>query len=268
MISGRTRWAALLGNPVAQALTPQLLNAELAREPVDGVVIAVQVRSGGLADVVRALRAMDNLCGAVVTMPCKRDVVPLLDEYSASVAAAGACNIVHRGPGGQLTGHMTDGEAMSQAIEAAGVSVSGRDVLLIGAGGVATAIALDLAARGAASITIQARTPRSAAALVDRVSRVTPGVARAARASRRHDLIINATPLGMRAGDPPPAEPAALAGATLVADAAIAPGPTPLLSMARAAGCRVVSGDQMLTAQIKRMAQIIFGDTAPVNATE
>jgi shikimate dehydrogenase len=145
VISGRTRWAALLGNPVAQALTPRLLNAELARQSVDGVMIAAQVTPGGLADVVRALRAMDNLCGAVVTMPCKRDVVPLLDEYTAGAAAVGACNIVHRGPGGRLTGHMTDGEAMSQAIETAGVPVNGRPAHRRGRA--ATAIALDLAAR-------------------------------------------------------------------------------------------------------------------------
>lgn len=261
MISGRTRWSALLGNPITQALTPQLLNAELARESVDGVMIAMQVAPGGLAAVIGALRVIDNLCGAVVTMPCKREVVPLLDAYSASVAASGACNIVHRGPDGQLTGHMTDGEAMGQAIETAGLPVGGRDVLLVGAGGAATAIALDLAARGAASITVRARTAGQASALVDRVSRFMPGVARAEGAHQRHDVVVNATPLGMRAGDAPPVEPTTLVGVALVADVVIASADTPLISMARAAGCQVVSGDQMLAAQIERMAQIIFGRT-------
>src|SRR5262245_52610518 len=111
-VSGRTRLLALIADPVAQARSPAMANALLAERGQDGafVLVPMQVPSGGLTDVVAALRRVVNLAGAIVSMPHKSAIVPLLDELTPDAAMVGAVNVVRRTAEGRLVGTVMDGE--------------------------------------------------------------------------------------------------------------------------------------------------------------
>lgn len=261
MISGRTDLLAILGDPIAQAKTPALVNEALARRAADAVLVPMRVPPEDLAEVVGGLRRIGNFRGAVVTMPHKRAVLPLLDAATSQARATGACNVLRREPDGSLVGDMLDGEGMVAALAAAGHPVTGRSVFLAGAGGAATGIAFALARHGAATLTLRNRTERRAAELAgilrgeypafevtiapDEYGAVSPRGVGA-------DIAVNATSLGMRAEDPLSFDVSALAGTTVVADVVSRPD-TALLTAATARGCQCVDGIQMLTAQVDLM---------------
>ncbi|AOR32314.1 hypothetical protein BFF78_15675 [Streptomyces fodineus] len=263
-ITGRTALTLLLGDPVVQARSPELVNAELARRGLDARLMPVQVAAGDLGPLVTALRTAGTFRGAVVTMPHKHAVVPLLTTAGVRVARTAACNVIRREPNGDLTGDMLDGEAMVRAIQDAGGTVKDARVLLVGAGGAASGIALALADHGAAELDIANRTPARATALADRVSAAVPGtrVTTVTAPGGGYDLVVNASAVGMRPEDGPPVPPGVLTGARVVADAVISGRPTALLAAAQAAGCRAVDGGRMLAAQVGLMVDFMFaGDT-------
>ncbi|MEU9412180.1 hypothetical protein AB0E08_41705 [Streptomyces sp. NPDC048281] len=259
-ITGRTALTVLLGDPVVQARSPELVNAELERRGLDARMMPVQVAVADFGPVVTALRAAGTFRGAVVTMPHKHAAVPLLTTAGPRVARTAACNVIRREPNGDLTGDMLDGEAMVRAIQDAGGTVKDTRVLLAGAGGAASGIALALADHGVAELHIVNRTEARAGALADRVSAAVPGVHVTSVAAPRggYDLVVNAGAVGMRPGDGPPVPPQALTGAHVVADVVISERPTALLTAAAAAGCTTVDGGRMLAAQIGLMVDFMF----------
>src|SRR5262245_63539607 len=129
----------------------------------------MQVPPGGLASLVAGVRAIGNFRGAIVTMPHKATIVPMLDEVEPAARQVGACNTVRRGADGRLTGMMFDGEGLVAGLRAAGGDVRGRRVFLAGAGGAAAAIAFAVAAHGATALAIWNRTVANAEALAARV---------------------------------------------------------------------------------------------------
>ncbi|MFC9930701.1 shikimate dehydrogenase family protein [Streptomyces sp. NPDC127190] len=265
-ITGRTALTLLLGDPVVQARSPELVNAELERRGLEARLMPLRVAADDLATVAAALRVTDTFRGAVVTMPHKHAVVPLLTTAGERVARTAACNVIRREEDGSLTGDMLDGEAMVRAIQDAGGTVKDARVLLVGAGGAASGIALALADHGVAELDITNRTAARADALADRVAAAVPGV-RVTAVTAPGDgyaLVVNASAVGMRPEDGPPVAPGVLTGAEVVADAVIAPRPTALLAAAAAAGCATVDGGRMLAAQVGLMVDFMFaGDMTP-----
>lgn len=227
-----------------------------------------------LATVVNGLRRIDNFRGAVVTMPHKRTVLPLLDAAGPQAQATGACNVLRREPDGSLVGGMLDGEGMIAALAAAGHQVTGRSVFLAGAGGAAAGIAFALVRHGATRLTLRNRTARRADELADLLRTAHPGVEVRVSADGvggpepshcRPDIAINATSLGMRADDPLPFDVSALARGTVVADVVNRPR-TMLLAAAAARGCRCVNGTRMLTAQVDLMIDHMLAGSAHAGA--
>src|SRR5262245_23506350 len=164
-IHGSTAVLAIVADPVAQAQTPMLLNAALARRGHDAVLVPLHVGTEGLARAVDAMRAVRNFRGAVVSMPHKAAVVALLDDVEPSVRQVGACNVVRRDRDGRLCGTIFDGEGFVAGLRNAGQDVRGRKVFLAGAGGAASAIAFAVCRHGAAALTIYNRTAAHADAL-------------------------------------------------------------------------------------------------------
>jgi shikimate dehydrogenase len=125
-ISGRTGLLVVLGDPIRQARAPGLVNAALARRGRDAVLVPLHVRADALVRVVDGLRGMQNLAGAIVTMPHKSAVVALLDDVTAEARQIGACNVVRREPDARLTGTMLDGEGFVAGLGRAGLSTAQR----------------------------------------------------------------------------------------------------------------------------------------------
>ncbi len=267
-ITGRTRLFAILADPVAHVRTPQGFNALAAARGHDGVMVPLQVSASGLPAAVAGLRAMANLGGFVVTVPHKTAIVPLLDTLTPAAAQVGAVNVVRREADGTLAGQILDGIGFVAGLRAAGHEPRGRSVYLAGAGGAACAIAFALAEAGASRLTIHNRTVERAVGLLTRLQAAFPGLplALGTRDPSGHDILVNATTRGLREGDPPPLDVAALTPDQLVAEIIMEPAVTPLLAAATAAGCRTHPGLPMLSCQLELMAAwmgLPTGDAGP-----
>ena len=254
MISGKTRLLALIGQPVGHSLSPGMHNASFAADGLDFVYVCLDVDPGDLPAAVRGMAAL-KLRGFNITMPHKRAMVGLVDELDEGARLSGAVNTVVI-EGSRLHGYNTDGGGMVEACAEAGIEVSGRRVLLLGAGGAAASIAAALGGEGAGELRLVNRSVGPAEELSEKLRaagvrqiRVYPAGA-IDEAAGDADVIVNATPLGMRDGDPLPVPEEYLREGRAVCDAVYRPGKaTPLVRRAREAGARVVAGERMLLYQ-------------------
>lgn len=263
-ISGATRILGLVADPVVQARSPAMATALLRRHGRFGsfVLVPMETPADALIDVVAGLRRIGNFAGAIVSMPHKTAIVPLLDELTPAAQQVGAVNVVRRTSAGRLVGTVLDGEGFVAGLLEAGHDVRGASCLLAGAGGAAAAIACALAEHGCASLTVVNRTRRKAADLVARVGSVFPKVVLSVGddPQRRYDLAINATSLGMRDIDRVPFDDGQIARVALVAECVVAPETTRLLARARELGRGVHGGLPMLRAQMELMLRFMGVD--------
>ena len=256
-ISGRTRLLGVIADPVVQARSPAMANARLAERGRAGefVLVPLQVPAGSLGAALAGLRGVENFAGAIVSMPHKTAIAPLLDALTPEARRVGAVNVIRREPGGRLVGTALDGEGFVAGLASRGHRVAGRSCLLVGAGGAAAAIAFALAQHGVRSLEIANRTAAKARELADRVRAEFPALAVRATTSPAgaFDLAINATSLGMQPGDALPLGRDAIAAAGLVAECVIAPEITALLALARELGRPIHTGVPMLAEQMGLM---------------
>ncbi|MGH7893913.1 MAG: shikimate dehydrogenase family protein [Candidatus Binatia bacterium] len=259
-ISGRTSLLVIVADPVEQARSPSLVNAALVARGRDAVMVAFHVKAGDLARVIEGLRAVHGFKGGIVSMPHKSAVVGLLDDVMPEGRQVGACNVIRRDPAGRLVGTMFDGEGFVAGLRGAGHDVAGKRVFLAGAGGAASGIAFAMGKHGAAALTIHNRTAAKAQTLAARVRTAWPALSVAAGGPdpTGHDVVVNATSLGMRAGDPLPFDVAGLAPGMLAAEIVIHPTVTPLLAEAAKRGCALQHGEPMLAAQIDLMIDFML----------
>ena len=255
-ITGATRLLAIIGDPVAPLRSPAVFNAAFARLGRDMAFIAFQIRSGALERAWPAFEAMANLDGLVITMPHKEAVLPLLAGLGPTARLTGSVNTIRRRADGAFEGDMFDGEGFRDGLERAGHPPRGRRILQVGCGAAGTAIACALARAGAAELILHDSAPERLAALAALIqahfpeTRVQPGPPD----PRGFDIVVNATPLGLRAGDPMSIDASLLAPSQLVADVIQNPEVTPLIAAARAIGCATTTGRDMHEGQARLAA--------------
>lgn len=256
-ITGRTRLFAILADPIHHVKTPQAVNAFCARQGFDGVLVPMQVKAENLVTTVAALRAMENLGGFIITVPHKVALVELLDEVTPHAKAIGAVNCVRREADGRLVGTMLDGTGFVAGLRAEGIEPKGMSAYLAGAGGAANAIAFALAEAGVSRLSIGNRTRAKSDDLKARLATLYPAleVDTAPASAAGHGLVVNATSLGLKEGDPFPLDTSALTPDQIVAEIIMQPEVTPLLAAAKAKGCRTHPGHPMLREQIELMAK-------------
>lgn len=260
MITGQTRLFGIVAHPAGHVRTPQAMNERFARAGLDAVMTAYDVAPDGLAPFVAGLRRVENFGGLVVTVPHKTEIGAFCDRLTARAEAAGAVNAIRREIDGSLTGDLLDGVGFVRGLEAAGHAVAGRRVYLVGAGGAASAIALAIAEKAPARLTLVNRTPERLAALAARLRARFPDLDVAIGGEiGEQDLVVNATSLGLRADDPLPLDVARVAPGTLVAEVIMQPEITALLEAARARGCAIHPGRAMLEGQLSEMFAFLTG---------
>jgi shikimate dehydrogenase len=162
MIRGTTTLIAHLGYPTEAFKAPMIYNPYFESAGIDAVVVPMGVKAEDYPEVLAALFRLTNIRGALVTMPHKVTTVALLDEVTTTVRIAGSCNAVLRRPDGTLLGDMFDGAGFVRGVERKGLPVAGRKALVIGSGGVGSAIAASLAAAGLAGIGLFDMSPDAA----------------------------------------------------------------------------------------------------------
>ena len=259
LISGHTRLYAIVGDPITQVQTPQAINHLLAERGVDGVLVPLQVADEDFAVFTASLRCLKNFGGMVVTVPHKTAMAALCDSISPAAAAVGAVNVVRREADGRLVGEILDGQGFVAGLRQHGIGVHGQSAYLAGAGGAAHAIAFALADAGLASLTVYNRSPAKVQALAARLAAHCPGMTVQAGSADTmgHRLVINATSLGMQAGDALPFSTDTLTADQTVAEIIMQPALTPLLAAAQARGCRIHYGAPMLACQVALMADFM-----------
>jgi len=252
LIRGTTRLIAHIGYPTHTFKAPLVYNPYFEHAGIDAVVVPMACESGPYPELLRAVFRLANILGALVTMPHKVATVGLLDELSPAVQIAGSCNAVRRAADGRLQGDLFDGEGFVRGVRRKGFKVQGARALVVGAGGVGCAIAASLAAAGAAQLTLFDARAAAASALAERLREHYPrlAVATGSKDPAGHELVVNATPLGMNDGDPLPVDVARLAPGTFVGEVVMQAEMTPLLQAAQARGCRYQVGTDMLFEQI------------------
>lgn len=264
-LSGHTRLAIVIGDPVRHSLSPVIHNAGFTACGLDWVFLACEVPEGRVPDALAGAVAL-GIEGLSVTMPHKAAVAEAVDELSPTARLLGAVNCVAR-HGDRLVGHSTDGGGFVDALaDEAGWTPAGARCAVLGAGGAARAVSLALAEAGAAEVAVVNRTPEkavAAAALAGDRGRVA-----GAGEIGDFDLVVNATPLGMsgQSGPPTPLDPALLQPDQLLVDLVYEPAETALLAAARERGLRAFNGVRMLVHQAARAFELWTGTEAPVEA--
>ncbi|HXW19598.1 MAG TPA: shikimate dehydrogenase [Roseiarcus sp.] len=252
MINGNTRLIAHIGYPTTTFKSPMIYNPWFDRRGINAVVIPMGVTSENFAGAFPEICRLTNFHGALITMPHKISVIDFLDETSTAVKVAGACNAVRRRDDGGLIGDMFDGEGFVRGVAHNGGALRGKRLLVVGAGGVGSAIAASSAAAGAAAIALFDVSGAAMATLADRLKSNYPNlqVLTGSNDPSGYDVVVNATPLGMKPGDPMPVEVARLSPSTYVGEVVLKQETTAFLAAARARGCVTQVGVDMLFEQI------------------
>lgn len=260
-INGRTHVFVHLAYPSAHLRTPQLFNARCRELNLDAVLVPWQVHPDNLGRVLDALRLSESVPGIIVTIPHKEAVAALCDRLEGPADLLKVANVVRKAEGGALVGRILDGDGFVGGLVRAGHNPRGKPALLVGAGGVAAAIAYALLAAGVTRLVIANRTVERAQRLSERLQALYPGreIAVGAADATGFELVVNGTALGMHDGDLLPLDPGTIAPGAVVAEVVMAPAMTPLLHAARERGAITHEGSHMLAGQIDAFIDFILG---------
>ena len=252
MISGNTEIIAHIGFPTHAFKAPMIYNPYFDHAGIDAVVVPMGCKAEDYPAFLKAVFSLQNIRGALITMPHKVTTAGLLDEVSPTAQIAGACNAVRRNEAGQLVGDMFDGEGFVRGVQRKGFALQGIHALVVGCGGVGSAIAASLAAAGIGAITLfDAYTP-SMEGLASRLRQHYPAlqVTTGSNDPAGCDLVVNGTPMGMNDGDPLPMDVERIAPTSFVGEVVMKSEMTAFLRAAVARGCPVQVGTDMLFEQI------------------
>jgi shikimate dehydrogenase len=252
MISGKTTLIAHIGYPTHSFKAPMIYNPYFEKEGIDAVVMPMGVKAEDFETSFEQIFKFTNIRGALITMPHKVSVVNLLDEVTPAVRVAGSCNAVLLREDGTLLGDMFDGAGFTRGVERKGRKLKGTKVLVVGTGGVGSAIAASLAAAGVAAMGLYDVNVESVEGLGKRLRENYPNlkVATGSNDPAGYDVVVNATPLGMNAGDPMPMDISRIAPTTFVGEVVMKQEMTAFLQAAKDRGCEYQIGADMLFEQI------------------
>lgn len=242
-ISGKTGIVGIFGYPIEHTLSPRMHNAAFRELHLDMVYVAFRVTPADLPEAVRSVRSL-NMRGVNVTVPHKERAIPLVDRVDEEASFIGAINtIVHSD--GFLTGYNTDGRGFISALSEAGISPAGKDICIVGAGGAARAISYYLSEQAMRVSLYDVDLPKSQK-LRDDLARIRDNVFLLddMREIGKPDMIINATPLGLKPDDPLPLKPDFISENMVVCDLVYKQ--TALLREASKRGALTMDGSGML----------------------
>jgi shikimate dehydrogenase len=264
VITGKGKVIGHLGYPTESFKASMIYNPWFEAHRIDAAVVPLGIRAEDYPGMFRVLFRITTMHGALVTMPHKVTTTTLVDELTTTAKIAGACNAVVKRPDGTLVGDMFDGAGFVRGVERKGRLIKGARALVAGAGGVGSAIAASLAAAGLRSLSLFDVHAASAEALADRLRTYYPTLELRTGSDdpAGYDLLVNATPLGMKVADKMPFDIARVAPGTFVGEVVMKEEYTPLLRAAVAKGCPVQVGTDMLFEMIPAYLEFFgFGTT-------
>jgi len=261
-VDGNSRVFGVIAHPVTHVRAPMVFNPRFAAAGLDHIMVPIDAPPNSLEDIIRGLQRMPNFCRLGVTIPHKLAMAELCDDLGTVARLTGAVNAVRFDPDGRLYGDNFDGAGFVAGCRGNGFEVTGKTVLMLGAGGAARAIAAALCEAGVGQLTIANRNLANAQQLVDLL--VTDGGFANVSAQPLAetdgagvDMIINSTSLGLHADDPVPLALDQVSKDTVIADIIMVPAETKWLQDAARRGFAVHYGRHMLDYQIDLIGRFI-----------
>jgi shikimate dehydrogenase len=254
-ISGMTKVFPVIGWPVEQVKAPAIYNAYFAKHSIDAVCVPMRVAPEHYVALVRSLMSVPNIGGICVTIPHKAATVGVGDMATREALTAGAANTIFRDNQGRVIADLIDGEGFVRALDvtagAGGFDYRKSSALIVGCGGVGSAIAASLAGRGIARLGLvdidSSIVDRLALRLVAHYPVIEIITQRTDESE--YDLLVNGTPLGMNPGDAVPFDVEAARQTAIIAECGMKTEMTALLQAAKARGLRIQKGKEMLFEQ-------------------
>lgn len=273
-ISGHTGLLAVIGSPIAHSGSPMIYNYGFERLGLDYVYVAFDIKEHEVKEAIAAIRTF-RMRGCNVTMPDKTEAAKYMDDLSPAARIVGAVNTIVN-DNGRLKGYITDGEGAVSSLQDNGVDVKGRKIVVVGAGGAATAIQVQCALDGAREIVIFNRTIARAEEIARKIRMEVPScivrtyniadTAKMTSEIQSAEILINATSVGMKPMDDESVvrDLSAFHPGLTVLDAVYEPIETRLLREAKEAGCRCIGGKAMLLWQAAVAFKLYTGLDLPV----
>lgn len=257
--SGATRVHLIVGDPIAQVKSPFGVTQAFEQHGKDAVCVPAHVLSKDLKQWFEGASLARNVDGIIVTVPHKFDCHALCQTSSPRAEFLGAVNTIRRNKDGSWHGDMFDGLGYVKAIESKGFDLKNKKALLIGAGGAGSAIAHSLVLAGVLELAIHDESNERRESLIKRLNSLNMGRVYTGSANPRgFDIAINATPVGMREGDPSPIHLDAITSHMFIGCVITAPAIPPLISAASAKGCNTVTGAEMFAQVRELMVQFLL----------
>jgi shikimate dehydrogenase len=266
VISGKTTLIAHIGYPTESFKAPMIYNPWFEKYDIDAVVMPMGVKAEDYPNALRTIFKFTNILGALITMPHKVSTVGLVDECTITAKIAGAANAVIKRADGTLLADMFDGAGFTRGVKRHGFTLPGAKCLVVGSGGVGSAIAASLAAEHVASIALCDTNEKSSTGLASRLSAHYKELEVKITSSdpAGYDLVVNATPMGMNPDDPLPFDTSRLEPTCYVGEVVMKHEITPMLARAKDRGCKFSVGTDMLFEMIPAYLEFFgFGTSTP-----
>ncbi|MFC1458614.1 shikimate dehydrogenase family protein [Microvirga arabica] len=251
-VNGRTRLYGIVGHPIEQVRSPETVTFELQRRDLNAILLPIHIKPEEFSKVFPRILQIGNLDGIVVTVPYKGQALSHIHRAGPMAQLSGGVSVIGRSLDDRWVGEMFDGVGCIAALLRRGVVLTGRRVLLLGAGGAGSAIAAELARCAPGDLFIHDPETQRAADVIGKLSKAFPN-------SRMHaglpsleeiDVLVNASPVGMLDANASPLDVARLPSQLAVMDAIMDPDQTKLLRIAEESGCQTIYGREMLDSQI------------------
>jgi shikimate 5-dehydrogenase len=258
--TGTTRFYVIVGDPIAQVRSPAGVSAAFAARGHDGILMPVQVAPADLPDFLSVAARLKNLDGIVVTVPHKFACYEACTSATDRAHFLGVVNLMRRRADGSWHGDMVDGLGFLGAARAKGIDPRGMRALLVGAGGAGSAIALELVEAGVSELAIHDSLAGRRDALIGRLNALGKASVRAGTMDPAgFDFVANATPAGMKEGDPLPVDVARLAPSAYCGCVITRPEVSPFIAAARKLGCVTATGTDMYQQHQSIMVDFLLG---------
>jgi shikimate dehydrogenase len=251
--SGATRVHFIVGDPIAQVKSPFGVTQSFEQAGKDAVCVPAHVSTAHLQQWFEGISLARNVDGVIVTVPHKFDCHAFCKTSSERAKFLGTVNTIRRNVDGSWHGDMFDGLGYVTAIERKGYDLKGKKALLVGAGGAGSAIAHSLVLAGVSELVICDPDDQRRESLVQRLAGLNLAPVRSgSNDPAGMDVALNATPVGMKAGDPYPMKIESITANMFVGCVITAPAVPPLIEAARAKGCLTSTGADMF-AQVREL---------------
>ena len=263
-IRGRTRMFGIVGDPIAQVRSPEMITWELQRRGVDALLVPLHVPAADFEQTMACLMRLVNFGGFVITVPFKTRAMALADRFGLQAQVMGSINVLVRRTDGRWSADMLDGMGCVAAFKQRGIRIADRSLTILGLGGAGGAIACAMAAERPRQMHLHDLSAERRQFISQCVARISPSTRIETGPPRIDDadVLINATPVGMLADARLPLDVTALPPHLVVFDAIVMPEQTPLLDLAERCGCTVVRGREMMLGQIPQLVDRLLDPDA------